>query len=165
MLHHPHQVKFLVSVNLLGNKLDSASASGSGSDLLLSFSTFGVSSLSLFAELLHTFSSMLNEFVCEHVSVCSLYTLILSGLFQVLLGEVNLGLTTTQVVVKELKASASVQDQMLFLDEAQPYRYTFLIHHWSCFYCTGFLDLGDFLLLLYFLLELNCLSHRFRLNI
>uniref|UniRef100_A0A8C2ZRN7 non-specific serine/threonine protein kinase n=1 Tax=Cyclopterus lumpus TaxID=8103 RepID=A0A8C2ZRN7_CYCLU len=41
---------------------------------------------------------------------------------KVLLGEVNVGLSTTQVVVKELKASASVQDQMQFLEEAQPYR-------------------------------------------
>lgn len=41
---------------------------------------------------------------------------------QVLLGEVNVGLSTTQVVVKELKASASVQDQMQFLEEVQPYR-------------------------------------------
>uniref|UniRef100_A0A3Q2TB56 non-specific serine/threonine protein kinase n=2 Tax=Fundulus heteroclitus TaxID=8078 RepID=A0A3Q2TB56_FUNHE len=41
---------------------------------------------------------------------------------KVLLGEVNTGLKTTQVVVKELKASASVQDQMHFLEEAQPYR-------------------------------------------
>lgn len=42
--------------------------------------------------------------------------------FQVLLGEVSAGLSTTQVVVKELKASASVQDQMQFLEEVQPYR-------------------------------------------
>ncbi|XP_044037049.1 serine/threonine-protein kinase LMTK1 isoform X4 [Siniperca chuatsi] len=41
---------------------------------------------------------------------------------KVLLGEVNAGLRTTQVVVKELKASASVQDQMQFLEEVQPYR-------------------------------------------
>uniref|UniRef100_A0A3Q2Z5A0 non-specific serine/threonine protein kinase n=1 Tax=Hippocampus comes TaxID=109280 RepID=A0A3Q2Z5A0_HIPCM len=41
---------------------------------------------------------------------------------KVLLGEVNVGLSTTQVVVKELKASASVQDQMQFLEEVQPYR-------------------------------------------
>uniref|UniRef100_H3B3B6 non-specific serine/threonine protein kinase n=1 Tax=Latimeria chalumnae TaxID=7897 RepID=H3B3B6_LATCH len=41
---------------------------------------------------------------------------------KVLLGEVNAGLSTTQVVVKELKVSASVQDQMQFLEEAQPYR-------------------------------------------
>lgn len=46
---------------------------------------------------------------------------------KVLLGEVNAGLNTTQVVVKELKASASVQDQMHFLEEAQPYRT--LQHH------------------------------------
>ncbi|XP_061701514.1 serine/threonine-protein kinase LMTK1 [Syngnathoides biaculeatus] len=41
---------------------------------------------------------------------------------KVLLGEVNVGLSTTQVVVKELKASASVQDQIHFLEEVQPYR-------------------------------------------
>ncbi|XP_071778975.2 serine/threonine-protein kinase LMTK1 [Centroberyx gerrardi] len=41
---------------------------------------------------------------------------------KVLLGEVNAGLSTTQVVVKELKASASVQDQMQFLEQVQPYR-------------------------------------------
>ncbi|XP_059181098.1 serine/threonine-protein kinase LMTK1 [Centropristis striata] len=41
---------------------------------------------------------------------------------KVLLGEVNAGLNTTQVVVKELKASSSVQDQMHFLEEAQPFR-------------------------------------------
>ncbi|KAM4715267.1 serine/threonine-protein kinase LMTK1 isoform 2-T2 [Anableps anableps] len=41
---------------------------------------------------------------------------------KVLLGEVNTGLNTTQVVVKELKVSTSVQDQMHFLEEAQPYR-------------------------------------------
>lgn len=44
-------------------------------------------------------------------------------LVQVLLGEVNAGLNTTQVVVKELKVSASVPDQMHFLEEVQPYRY------------------------------------------
>ncbi|XP_049600630.1 serine/threonine-protein kinase LMTK1 isoform X2 [Syngnathus scovelli] len=41
---------------------------------------------------------------------------------KVLLGEVNAGLSTTRVVVKELKASASVWDQMQFLEEVQPYR-------------------------------------------
>ncbi|XP_033827237.1 serine/threonine-protein kinase LMTK1 isoform X1 [Periophthalmus magnuspinnatus] len=41
---------------------------------------------------------------------------------KVLLGEVNAGLSTTQVVVKELKASASVQEQTQFLEEVQPYR-------------------------------------------
>ncbi|KAI6075785.1 Serine/threonine-protein kinase LMTK1 isoform X2 [Aix galericulata] len=42
---------------------------------------------------------------------------------EVFLGEVNSGISSTQVVVKELKASASVQDQMQFLEEAQPYRW------------------------------------------
>uniref|UniRef100_A0A672GCV3 non-specific serine/threonine protein kinase n=1 Tax=Salarias fasciatus TaxID=181472 RepID=A0A672GCV3_SALFA len=41
---------------------------------------------------------------------------------KVLLGEVNAGLTSTQVVVKELRTSASLQDQRHFLEEAQPYR-------------------------------------------
>ncbi|XP_058262870.1 serine/threonine-protein kinase LMTK1 isoform X2 [Hemibagrus wyckioides] len=41
---------------------------------------------------------------------------------KVLLGEVTSGLSSTQVVVKELKTSASIQDQMHFLEEAQPYR-------------------------------------------
>ncbi|XP_038598049.1 LOW QUALITY PROTEIN: serine/threonine-protein kinase LMTK1 [Tachyglossus aculeatus] len=41
---------------------------------------------------------------------------------KVFLGEVNSGLSSTQVVVKELKASASVGAQMQFLEEAQPYR-------------------------------------------
>lgn len=52
-------------------------------------------------------STKINQFVC---------------LVQVLLGEVSAGLSSTQVVVKELKASASVQDQMQFLEEVQPYR-------------------------------------------
>ncbi|XP_027481832.1 serine/threonine-protein kinase LMTK1 isoform X3 [Zalophus californianus] len=41
---------------------------------------------------------------------------------KVFLGEVNSGISSTQVVVKELKASASVQEQVQFLEEAQPYR-------------------------------------------
>ncbi|XP_075135391.1 serine/threonine-protein kinase LMTK1 isoform X3 [Leptodactylus fuscus] len=41
---------------------------------------------------------------------------------KVLLGEVNSGLSSTQVVVKELKVSASVQEQMMFLEETQPFR-------------------------------------------
>ncbi|KAJ3607347.1 hypothetical protein NHX12_024398 [Muraenolepis orangiensis] len=41
---------------------------------------------------------------------------------KVLLGEVSVGRDTNQVVVKELKVSASVQEQMHFLEEAQPYR-------------------------------------------
>lgn len=39
------------------------------------------------------------------------------------LGEVHSGVSSTQVVVKELKVSASVQEQMQFLEEAQPYRW------------------------------------------
>ncbi|XP_023684962.1 serine/threonine-protein kinase LMTK1-like isoform X3 [Paramormyrops kingsleyae] len=41
---------------------------------------------------------------------------------KVLLGEVNAGHSATQVVVRELKASASIQEQMRFLEEVQPYR-------------------------------------------
>ncbi|CAL8274139.1 unnamed protein product [Lota lota] len=41
---------------------------------------------------------------------------------KVLLGEVTEGLSTTQVVVKELNASASVHEQMQFVEEIQPYR-------------------------------------------
>ncbi|KAF5901822.1 serine/threonine-protein kinase LMTK1-like isoform X1, partial [Clarias magur] len=41
---------------------------------------------------------------------------------KVFLGEVNAGLSTTQVVAKELKASASIQEQTQFLEEALPYR-------------------------------------------
>uniref|UniRef100_A0A2K6TZ17 non-specific serine/threonine protein kinase n=1 Tax=Saimiri boliviensis boliviensis TaxID=39432 RepID=A0A2K6TZ17_SAIBB len=41
---------------------------------------------------------------------------------KVFLGEVNSGVSSAQVVVKELQASASVQEQIHFLEEAQPYR-------------------------------------------
>ncbi|XP_075415824.1 serine/threonine-protein kinase LMTK1 [Tenrec ecaudatus] len=41
---------------------------------------------------------------------------------KVFLGEVTSGVSSSQVVVKELKASASVQEQSHFLEEAQPYR-------------------------------------------
>ncbi|XP_069339078.1 serine/threonine-protein kinase LMTK1 isoform X2 [Eulemur rufifrons] len=41
---------------------------------------------------------------------------------KVFLGEVNSGVSSAQVVVKELKASASVQEQVQFLEEAQPHR-------------------------------------------
>lgn len=91
---------------------------------------FSVSSLLFFAELLHGFMfmplfncdspSVLTGFVC--VCTC-VHVHVFPVLVQVLLGEVNAGLSTTQVVVKELKVSASVQDQMHFLEEAQPYRY------------------------------------------
>uniref|UniRef100_A0A4W5JRY6 non-specific serine/threonine protein kinase n=1 Tax=Hucho hucho TaxID=62062 RepID=A0A4W5JRY6_9TELE len=53
---------------------------------------------------------------------------------KVLLGEVNAGLSTTQVVVKELKASASVQDQMHFLEESQPYR---ALQHPALLHCLA----------------------------
>ncbi|XP_051795756.1 serine/threonine-protein kinase LMTK1 isoform X1 [Acanthochromis polyacanthus] len=53
---------------------------------------------------------------------------------KVLLGEVNAGLNTTQVVVKELKASASVQEQMHFLEEAQPYR---ALQHPALLHCLA----------------------------
>ncbi|XP_053515450.1 serine/threonine-protein kinase LMTK1 isoform X2 [Artibeus jamaicensis] len=41
---------------------------------------------------------------------------------KVFLGEANWGLSSAQVVVKELKVSASVHEQTQFLEEAQPYR-------------------------------------------
>ncbi|XP_078257509.1 LOW QUALITY PROTEIN: serine/threonine-protein kinase LMTK1 [Rhinoraja longicauda] len=41
---------------------------------------------------------------------------------KVFLGEVNISLNSCQVVVKELKVGASIQDQMRFLEEVQPYR-------------------------------------------
>eukprot|EP00063_Salmo_salar_P060956 XP_014035791.1 PREDICTED: serine/threonine-protein kinase LMTK1-like isoform X1 [Salmo salar] len=53
---------------------------------------------------------------------------------KVILGEVNAGLNTTQVVVKELKASASVQDQMHFLEESQPYR---ALQHPALLHCLA----------------------------
>ncbi|KAG8446501.1 hypothetical protein GDO86_014091 [Hymenochirus boettgeri] len=53
---------------------------------------------------------------------------------KVLLGEVNSGLTSTQVVVKELKVSASVQQQMLFLEETQPYR---VLQHANLLQCLA----------------------------
>ncbi|XP_069916277.1 serine/threonine-protein kinase LMTK1 isoform X2 [Oryctolagus cuniculus] len=41
---------------------------------------------------------------------------------KVFLGEVHAGASSTQVVVKELQVSASVQEQAQFLEEAQPHR-------------------------------------------
>ncbi|XP_047564711.1 serine/threonine-protein kinase LMTK1 [Lutra lutra] len=41
---------------------------------------------------------------------------------KVFLGEVSAGVGSAPVVVKELKASAGVREQMRFLEEAQPYR-------------------------------------------
>ncbi|KAM5272724.1 serine/threonine-protein kinase LMTK1 [Ctenodactylus gundi] len=53
---------------------------------------------------------------------------------KVFLGEVHSGVSGTQVVVKELKASASVQEQMQFLEEAQPYR---ALQHSSLLQCLA----------------------------
>uniref|UniRef100_A0A8C6T182 Apoptosis-associated tyrosine kinase b n=1 Tax=Neogobius melanostomus TaxID=47308 RepID=A0A8C6T182_9GOBI len=63
-------------------------------------------------------------FICVHVyrPVVSACPMCLHVSSQVLLGEVHTGLNTTQVVVKELKSSAGVHDQMHFLAEAQPFR-------------------------------------------
>lgn len=51
---------------------------------------------------------------------------------QVFLGEVNSGISSAQVVVKELQASASVQEQMQFLEEVQPYRWEATGHKGPC---------------------------------
>lgn len=40
----------------------------------------------------------------------------------------NSGVSSAQVVVKELQASASVQEQMQFLEEVQPYRWEAIGH-------------------------------------
>uniref|UniRef100_G3P9X5 non-specific serine/threonine protein kinase n=1 Tax=Gasterosteus aculeatus TaxID=69293 RepID=G3P9X5_GASAC len=67
---------------------------------------------------------------------------------KVLLGEVNAGLSTTQVIVKELKASASVQDQMQFLEEAQPYR---TLQHSALLQCLAqFSEVTPYLLVMEF---------------
>ncbi|KAM8889859.1 serine/threonine-protein kinase LMTK1 [Synchiropus picturatus] len=58
-----------------------------------------------------------------------------SGWFgKVLLAEVNQGLRTSQVVVKELKSSASILDQIHFLEEAQPFR---VLQHSSLLRCLS----------------------------
>ncbi|KAM7068933.1 serine/threonine-protein kinase LMTK1 isoform 5-T9 [Molossus nigricans] len=53
---------------------------------------------------------------------------------KVFLGEVNSGISSTQVVVKELKASAGVHEQMQFLEEAQPYR---VLQHSNLLQCLA----------------------------
>ncbi|XP_063749801.1 serine/threonine-protein kinase LMTK1 isoform X3 [Eleginops maclovinus] len=63
-------------------------------------------------------SPPLKLFTHEYTCVLS----ILAYLDWVLLGEVNTGLNSSQVVVKELKASGSMHDQMHFLEEAKPFR-------------------------------------------
>ncbi|XP_076855512.1 serine/threonine-protein kinase LMTK1 isoform X2 [Brachyhypopomus gauderio] len=58
---------------------------------------------------------------CRHSLMC--IKEIGQGWFgKVLMGELNSGHSSTQVVVKELKTSANVHEQMRFLEEAQPYR-------------------------------------------
>lgn len=71
-----------------------------------------------------TYSCPFPTFLFSHTfPACNrFFMLFLVNNKKVLLGEVNAGLSTTQVVVKELKASASVQEQMQFLEEVQPYR-------------------------------------------
>ncbi|XP_054621014.1 serine/threonine-protein kinase LMTK1 isoform X2 [Dunckerocampus dactyliophorus] len=53
---------------------------------------------------------------------------------KVLLGEVNENLRSSQVVVKELKTSSSVKEQMRFLEEVQPYR---VLQHSSLLQCLA----------------------------
>nr|XP_061807790.1 serine/threonine-protein kinase LMTK1-like [Nerophis lumbriciformis] len=67
---------------------------------------------------------------------------------KVLLGEVNENLRTNQVVVKELKSSASVKEQMRFLEEVQPYR---VLQHSSLLQCLAqCTDVTPFLLVMEF---------------
>ncbi|XP_061667060.1 serine/threonine-protein kinase LMTK1 isoform X2 [Syngnathoides biaculeatus] len=67
---------------------------------------------------------------------------------KVLLGEVTENLRTSQVVVKELKASANVKEQMRFLQEAQPYR---VLQHSALLQCLAqCTDFSPFLLVMEF---------------
>ncbi|XP_051927724.1 serine/threonine-protein kinase LMTK1 isoform X2 [Hippocampus zosterae] len=67
---------------------------------------------------------------------------------KVLLGEVNENLRTNQVVVKELKASASIKEQMHFLEEVQPYR---VLQHSALLQCLAqCTDVAPFLLVMEF---------------
>ncbi|XP_041431965.1 serine/threonine-protein kinase LMTK1 isoform X3 [Xenopus laevis] len=67
---------------------------------------------------------------------------------KVLLGEINSGLSSTQVVVKELKVSASVQEQMLFLEETQPYK---VLQHANLLQClTQCAEITPYLLVMEF---------------
>ncbi|XP_077406645.1 serine/threonine-protein kinase LMTK1 isoform X2 [Vanacampus margaritifer] len=67
---------------------------------------------------------------------------------KVLLGEVNENLRTNQVVVKELKASASIKEQMHFLEEVQPYR---VLQHSALLQCLAqCTDVTPFLLVMEF---------------
>ncbi|XP_019730073.1 serine/threonine-protein kinase LMTK1 isoform X2 [Hippocampus comes] len=63
-------------------------------------------------------------------------------------GKVNENLRTNQVVVKELKASASIKEQMRFLEEAQPYR---VLQHSALLQCLAqCTDVAPFLLVMEF---------------
>ncbi|XP_042198495.1 serine/threonine-protein kinase LMTK1 [Callorhinchus milii] len=67
---------------------------------------------------------------------------------KVFLGEVNAGLNSCQVVVKELKAGASLQDQMRFLEEAQPHRNS---QHPNLLQCLAqFTEVSPYLLVMEF---------------
>ncbi|XP_061561935.1 serine/threonine-protein kinase LMTK1 isoform X3 [Phycodurus eques] len=67
---------------------------------------------------------------------------------KVLLGEVSENLRTNQVVVKELKASAGVKEQMHFLEEVQPYR---ALQHSALLQCLAqCTDVTPFLLVMEF---------------
>ncbi|XP_078082192.1 serine/threonine-protein kinase LMTK1 [Mustelus asterias] len=67
---------------------------------------------------------------------------------KVFLGEVNIKLNCCQVVVKELKAGASIQDQMRFLEEAQPHR---SLQHPNLLQCLAqFTEVTPYLLVMEF---------------
>ncbi|XP_072098820.1 serine/threonine-protein kinase LMTK1 isoform X2 [Mobula birostris] len=67
---------------------------------------------------------------------------------KVFLGEVNISLNSCHVVVKELKIGASVQDQMRFLEEAQPYR---SLQHPNLLQCLAqFTEVTPYLLVMEF---------------
>ncbi|XP_061564357.1 serine/threonine-protein kinase LMTK1 [Cololabis saira] len=55
-------------------------------------------------------------------SLCYLKEIGTGWFGKVVLGKINSELNPTQVVVKELRTNAGVRDQILFLDEAQPFR-------------------------------------------
>ncbi|XP_059509642.1 serine/threonine-protein kinase LMTK1 isoform X3 [Stegostoma tigrinum] len=72
-----------------------------------------------------------------------------SGWFgKVFLGEVNINLNCCQVVVKELKAEANIQEQMRFLEEAQPHR---SLQHPNLLQCLAqFTEVTPYLLVMEF---------------
>ncbi|XP_043570905.1 serine/threonine-protein kinase LMTK1-like isoform X2 [Chiloscyllium plagiosum] len=67
---------------------------------------------------------------------------------KVFLGEVNINLNCCQVVVKELKAEANIQEQMRFLEEAQPHR---SLQHPNLLQCLAqFTEVTPYLLVMEF---------------